>query len=73
MLLQETVDFFQNAMDESGLILRSILDDKEAYIEAKKNNPRWSDLTLELSKFQQQALVCLSFFKYGMKEGRLLK
>lgn len=73
MHLEEVIAFFQNAMDESGRIVRLILDDREAYIEAKKNNPRWSDLTLELSKFQNQSLVCLSFFKYGFKEGRLLE
>ena len=72
MNVDEVVDFFTKCRDESGRIARMILDDKEGYIEAKRKNPAWSALTLELSIFQQQSQKLLSIFKYSFKEGGVL-
>lgn len=68
----EVVDFFTNCREESARIIRMFLDDKEAYIEAKRKNPAWSALTLELSIFNQQSQKLASIFKYSFKEGRVL-
>ena len=73
MTPEEATEFFRMCMDESGKLIRLFFNDKEAYIEAKKNDPMWSNLTLALSEFQEKALVCLSFFKYNFREVKKIE
>lgn len=56
--------FYQNAFTIGSNILRSILNDRDAYINAKRLNPKWSDLTLEMATFNNQALRMHSICKH---------
>lgn len=64
---EEVILFFDDCTNQTAKILRSILDDQEGYIQAKKDNPKWSELTLELAHFQSLAVRLGSIFKYGIR------
>jgi hypothetical protein len=62
--INQITAFYENAFRVGSDILRSILNDRETYIKAKTENPRWSDLTLEMANFSNQALRMLSICKH---------
>tara|TARA_Y100001972_G_C7650327_1_gene326967 strand:+ start:2092 stop:2361 length:270 start_codon:yes stop_codon:yes gene_type:complete len=63
MNVKEIMEFYENTWKQGQDILRLILDDKEQYIKNQKNqlDPSiengltWSDLTLLMSKLNNQA------------------
>lgn len=63
--MQEIYEFYQHSWKEGQRIMRLILDDKEQYIKLKSEEPKWSQLTLEMSIFNNQALRMFSMMKYG--------
>ena len=70
---EEAVAFFDDCTNQTAIILRSILDDRQGYIEAKKENPGWSELTLELARFQALSVRLGSIFKYGIRGVKQLE
>lgn len=56
--------FYENAWNVGRDILRSILNDRESYIKAKAENPEWSNVTLEMANFSNQAMTMLSICKH---------
>ena len=42
MNIEEVINFYENTWKEGQSILSLILDDKEQYIELKRQNPKWS-------------------------------
>lgn len=70
---EEVILFFDDCTKQTAKILRSILDDREGYIDAKKENPGWSELTLELARFQALAVRLGSIFKYGIRGVKQLE
>jgi hypothetical protein len=63
--MEEILDFYHRAFHTGQEILRSVLDDREAYIRAKEENPAWSDFTLEMGIFNNQAMRMVSIMKYS--------
>jgi len=64
MDMQEIYEFYEHTWKEGQRILRLILDDKEQYIKLKSEDPKWSELTLEMSIFNNQAMRMFSIMKY---------
>jgi|DEB0MinimDraft_6_1074348.scaffolds.fasta_scaffold14708_2 hypothetical protein len=64
MNIEEVIKFYENTWKEGQSILRLILDDKEQYIELKRQNPKWSELTLEMANLNNQAHRLCSIMKY---------
>ena len=69
MTMDEIRDFYFNSFHVGQEILRSILDDRDAYIEAKAENPAWSQFTLEMGIFNNQAMRMLSIMKHSFGIG----
>lgn len=67
--IEAITEFYQNALNVGSSILRSILNERDAYIAAKKLNPRWSEITLEMATFNNQALRMLSICKHTFGAG----
>ena len=65
----EIRDFYYHSFNVGQEILKSILDDRDAYISAKAENPAWSSFTLEMSIFNNQALRMLSIMKHSFNIG----
>ena len=65
MNMAEIASFYEETFIQGQKILRSILDDKEAYIKAKRENPAWSSFTLEMGIFNNQAMRMMSIMKYS--------
>ena len=64
MNMQEIYEFYEQTWKEGERILSLILDDKEQYIKLKSEEPKWSQLTLEMSIFNNQAFRMFSIMKY---------
>ena len=64
MNIEEVINFYEKTWEEGKSILGLILDDKEQYIELKKQNPEWSQLTLEMANLNNQAHRLFSIMKY---------
>ena len=64
MNIQEVMEFYENTWKQGQDILRLILDDKEQYIKLKAQDKKWSDLTLEMSKLNNQAFRLYSIMKH---------
>lgn len=60
----EIMKFYEKSFQQGQEVLRLILDDKENYIELKKRDPKWSELTLEMCKFNNQAFRLYSIMKH---------
>ena len=73
MNVQEIMEFYENTWKQGQDILRLILDDKEQYIKNQKNqlDPSiengltWSDLTLLMSKLNNQAWRLYAIMKHS--------
>tara|TARA_R100001086_G_C11713931_1_gene224973 strand:- start:191 stop:433 length:243 start_codon:yes stop_codon:yes gene_type:complete len=64
MNIEEVINFYEKTWKEGQSILGLILDDKEQYIELKRQNPEWSQLTLEMANLNNQAHRLFSIMKY---------
>ncbi len=64
MDMQEIYEFYEHTWKEGQRILRLILDDKEQYIKLKKEDKKWSDLTFEMCKLNNQAMRLTMIMKY---------
>ncbi len=64
MDMKEIYEFYEHTWKEGQRILSLILDDKEQYIKLKSEDPKWSELTLEMSIFNNQAMRMFSIMKY---------
>ena len=73
MNVQEIMEFYENTWKQGQDILRLILDDKEQYIKNQNNqlDPSiqsgitWSDLTLLMSKLNNQAWRLYAIIKHS--------
>ena len=71
MNMKEIKSFYEHTWKEGQRILRLILDDKEQYIKLKSEDPKWSELTLEMSIFNNQAMRMFSIMKYTFMDSKL--
>jgi hypothetical protein len=71
MDMQQIKDFYEHTWKEGQRILRLILDDKEEYIRLKKEDPKWSELTLEMSILNNQAMRMYMIMKYTFMPSTL--
>lgn len=68
MNLEEIEKFYAEAFNKGQEILKMILDNREAYIEAKRLNPWWSELTFKMQEFNHHAMRMKSTIKYGLNQ-----
>jgi len=71
MDIQKIKEFYEHTWEEGQRILELILDDKEQYIKLKKENPKWSDLTFEMCKLNNQAMRLTMIMKYTFMDSKL--
>lgn len=68
MNLEEIEAFYLDAFNKGQEILKMILNNRDAYIEAKSVNPFWSELTFKMQEFNHHAMRMASTIKFGLKE-----
>lgn len=68
MNLEEIEAFYAEAFDKGQEILRMVLDNRDAYIEAKRINPFWSELTLKMAEFNHHAMRMKSTIQFQLKQ-----
>ena len=71
MDMKQIKEFYENTWKEGQRILRLILDDKEQYIKLKREDPKWSDLTFEMCKLNNQAMRLTMIMKYTFMASTL--
>ena len=71
MDMKEIKDFYEHSWKEGQRILSLILQDKEQYIKLIEENPKWSELAIEMSTFNNQAMRMYSIMKYTFMPSTL--